>query len=167
MRLDSFCLDGARHVLGKPNLNPSPNSNSYSNPNPNPNPNPTRLCSSEEASKFLRDNGISLSTSIDPNQQRAVHIGALIQCQVGGLACFYVRIVDSNFPQKYRSNNSTEQKPEIFMANKAKRFFVVYAHPGVTDTTVCEYIGILINCKAMFHIQDKVIEREIAGSKES
>jgi hypothetical protein len=129
-----------------------------------------KLVSTKQADEFLRLNSISLSTSQDPDQQRAAHIGATLQAHTGQLSAFYLRIVDSTFPEEFKNNQSptTEEachKPRIWLLNPDLNFYVVTCHPSVTDTTVSEYIGKKITHPAIFKKQDTVIEREISGKK--
>lgn len=104
-----------------------------------------KLVSSKAADEFLRRNNISLSTCIDPDQQRAAHIGATVQAHTGNLTCFYLRIVDANFPEDFRTHQNTVHKPIVWRVDPSVRFYVVTCHPSVTDTVVSEYIGKLIS----------------------
>jgi len=124
-----------------------------------------KLVSSKAADEFLRRNNISLSNCIDPDQQRAAHIGATVQAHTGNLTCFYLRIVDSNFPEDFRTHQNTVHKPIVWRVDPSVRFYVVTCHPSVTDTVVSEYIGKLISHPAIFDLQDKAIQREIEGRK--
>lgn len=87
---------------------------------------------------------ISLSTSTSEedakNQQRTAHIGVTLQAVTGNTTCCYVRIVESNFPRKYKTVDETTAKPIIFCLNPVTRFYVNFRHPEITDTTVKQYI---------------------------
>jgi hypothetical protein len=118
-----------------------------------------KLVSTSVADQFLRKNNISLSTSTDPNQQRVAHIGA-IQGHTGQLNSYYLRIVDYNFPEEFKSGTS-EHKPLVWRMSDASNFFVVTCHPSVTDTTASEYISKLVTHPAIFESQDATIQREV------
>lgn len=126
-----------------------------------------KVVSSKIADEFLRRNHTSVSTSEDTPQQRAAHVGATVQACSGNTTAFYARIVDSNFPDVFRKNNSNVRKPEVFLLNKEKIFYLVACHPEVDSTTVEEYIGKLINLPAIFAEQERVIQREINGPEAS
>jgi hypothetical protein len=127
-----------------------------------------KLVSTKEADAFLRKNNVSLSSvDEDDNQQRAAHIGATLQAHTGDITCFYLRIVDSNFPNTRSTSNSEISKPVIFCANKATNCYVVCCHPDVTDTVVEDYIGRLISHPAIFKKQDDIIARELNGPNET
>jgi len=120
-----------------------------------------KLCSTVDADAWLRTNNVSLSTSEDPDQQRCAHIGTTQQPSRGGLTCFYLRIVDSKFPETKSRNQPDVHKPVIMLLNAKTNCYLVLCHPSVTDTTVSEYIGKCITCPAIFAKQDEVIKREI------
>jgi hypothetical protein len=126
-----------------------------------------KLCTTKVADAFLRQNNVSLSTTVDPDKQRAAHIGATVQGHTGKLTCFYLRICDSNFPENFKSHDAAIHKPIIWCLDPDARFYVVTCHPSVTDTTVFEYIGKLISHPAIFAEQDATIARELAGRKSS
>lgn len=127
-----------------------------------------KLFSTKDADAFLKKNNISLS-SIDEqlNQERVAHIGATVQAHTGNLSCYYIRIVDSNFPDDFKTNEPTVRKPKIFLVDKVDRFYVVTCRPEVTDTDVQEYIGKIITHPAIFAIQEAIIQREIDGEEAS
>eukprot|EP01033_Poteriospumella_lacustris_P013318 gene13318-9543_t len=121
-----------------------------------------KLVSTQQADAFLRQNNVSLSTSEDSDQQRAAHIGATLQAHTGRLTSYYLRIVDSNFPECFKSSDSTVHKPRIWKLNAKDNFFVVTCHPSVTDTTVCEYISKIISHPAIFDQQDAAVQRDVS-----
>lgn len=121
-----------------------------------------KLVSTQQADAFLRKNNVSLSTSEDSDQQRAAHIGATLQAHTGRLTSYYLRIVDSNFPECFKSSDSTVHKPRIWKLNAKDNFFVVTCHPSVTDTTVCEYISKIISHPAIFDQQDAAVQRDVS-----
>jgi len=120
-----------------------------------------KLCSTADANAWLRANNVSLSTSEDPDQQRCAHIGTTQQPSRGGLTCFYLRIVDSKFPETKSRTEPDVHKPVIMLLNAKTNCYLVLCHPSVTDTTVSEYIGKCITGPAIFAKQDEVIKREI------
>jgi hypothetical protein len=122
-----------------------------------------KLVSTKEADEFFRKNNVSLSTSEDPDQQRVAHIGATLQAHTGDLTCFYLCIVDSLFPQEFKTKEPSVSKPRIWLLNPKLNFYVVTCHPSVTDTTIMEYIGKYIIHPAIFKKQDEIINREISG----
>jgi hypothetical protein len=126
-----------------------------------------KLGSTREADEFLSKNNVSLSTTEDPDKQRAVHIGATLQAHSGELTCFYLRIVDNLFPQEFKSKEPTVSKPRIWLLNPSINFYVVTCHPTVTDTTVMEYIGKYITHPAIFNKQDTIIDRELSANTSS
>ena len=120
-----------------------------------------KLISTKEADEWLRLNNVSLSTTESSGKQRCLHIGTIQQPATGNLTCFYARIVDSKFPEVFRSDQSLEHKPVIFCVNKTAHVYVVLCHPKVSDTTVFEYIGKYIINPAIFERQDELIARDI------
>ena len=122
-----------------------------------------QLVSTKEANEFLRLNNVALSTCVVANQQRAAHIGAILQAHTGDLTSFYLRICDSNFPRLEKKGDPACIIPSIYSLNKEKNCYLVTQHTDVTDTTVQEYIGKNITLPSIFSTQDKLIERELAG----
>lgn len=126
-----------------------------------------QLFSTKRSDAFLKKNNISLSTTEQENQQRVAHIGATVQAHTGKLTVFYLRIVDSNFPDLFKKSKNTVRKPLIIQLDTEIRFFLVLCHPDVCDTVVHDYIGRLITFPAIFQEQENTIKREIAGEEEA
>ena len=119
-----------------------------------------KLVVSNEAKEWLHSNNTSVSKSIDPNQQRCIHIGTT-QGTGGGLTAIYFRIVDSNIPDSECKRRPGEFKPWLFCLNARKHVYAVIANAKVTERMVSEYIGIYIDSKAINEKQEQAIEAEL------
>ena len=119
-----------------------------------------KLVVSPEAQAWLRQNNTSVSKSIDPNQQRCVHIGTT-QGTGGQLTAIYLRIVDSNIPDFQCKQREDEFKPWIFCLNERRHVYAVVSNQNVKESIISEYIGIHIDSKAIHEKQEIAIEEEL------